>query len=103
MIKFKVMKRNAFLFFLVFFLIVSMSGQAQRQLSQLEGSWAGKIDISGTAFRMIFNLTMTDADTLKATVDSPDQGAKDIPLGRVTLTGDTLSIAAPILLSLIHI
>jgi len=96
------MKRNAFLFFLVFFLIVSMSGQAQRQLSQLEGSWAGKIDISGTAFRMIFNLTMTDADTLKATVDSPDQGAKDIPLGRVTLTGDTLTIAAPILQGSYH-
>lgn len=91
------MKRNAFITILSLFLLVSVSAHAQRQPGQLEGSWAGKIEFSGTAFRMIFNLTMTDADTLKATADSPDQGAKDIPMGRVTLSGDTLTIAAPIL------
>jgi pimeloyl-ACP methyl ester carboxylesterase len=96
------MKRNAFFIILSFLLLLTISAQAQRQLSQLEGSWAGKIDISGTAFRMIFNLTMTEADTIKATVDSPDQGAMDIPLGRVTLTGDTISIEGPILKGQYH-
>lgn len=96
------MKRNTFFSILSFFLVISISANAQRQLSQLEGSWAGKIEISGMAFRIIFNLTMTDADTLKATADSPDQGAMDIPLGRVTLTGDSLIIAAPVLQGQYH-
>jgi pimeloyl-ACP methyl ester carboxylesterase len=96
------MKRNAFFIILSVLLLATMSAHAQRQLSQLEGSWAGKIELSGTSFRMIFNLTMTEADTLKATADSPDQGAKDIPLGRVTLAGDTLTIAAPILQGKYH-
>lgn len=92
-----VMKRNIFIIILSFLLLPAITAQPQSQLSRLEGSWAGKIDLPGTAVRLIFNLSMTAADTLKATIDSPDQGAMDIPLGRVTMTGDTVTIAAPIL------
>ncbi len=47
--------------------------------------------------RMVFNFTLTEADTIKATLDSPDQNAMGIPLGRVTLQGDSLFVEAPMI------
>ena len=45
--------------------------------------------------QMVLHFTMTDADTIKATADAPDQGAKGIPCGRVTLENDTLFVDIP--------
>jgi len=47
---------------------------------------------------LIFNLRLNDKDSLIATADSPDQGAKNIPLGRVILDDKKLTIKAPSLL-----
>ena len=44
--------------------------------------------------RIIFNLSVIENDSLIATLDSPDQGAKNIRLGPVTLNGETLKISA---------
>jgi pimeloyl-ACP methyl ester carboxylesterase len=38
---------------------------------------------------------MTEADTVRATLDVPAQGAVNLPLGRVTFTDDTLTVDAP--------
>jgi len=69
----------------------------QFSLSDIEGSWSGRLKESGMDLRMVFNFTMTEADTIKATLDSPDQNATGIPLGRVTLAGDSLFVEAPII------
>ncbi len=45
--------------------------------------------------RVIFNLKLIGKDSLNATIDSPDQGAKDIPCGQVTLENTKLVIMAP--------
>lgn len=42
--------------------------------------------------RLVFNISIKEDGLLKATMDSPDQGAKDIPMGDVTLTEDSLRI-----------
>jgi dienelactone hydrolase len=62
------------------------------------GSWLGSINVGGTSLRMVFNLKLNDKDSLTATADSPDQGAKNIPLGKVILSEDKFTIQAPLLI-----
>ena len=47
----------------------------------------------------MFNIKLNEKDSLTANADSPDQGAKNIPLGRVTLKNDQLKILAPLLIA----
>jgi dienelactone hydrolase len=78
------------------FLITAGASVAQRSQKDIEGSWSGKLRESGVDLRLVFNFVM-EADTVKATLDSPDQGAMGIPLGRVTFENDTLVVNAPML------
>jgi alpha-beta hydrolase superfamily lysophospholipase len=73
-------------------------GQNIYNKQDLEGSWMGSLNVGAMSLRIVFNLKITDVDSLIATMDSPDQGAKDIPLGRVSLKMDSLIIEAPMLL-----
>ena len=57
----------------------------------------GRLNAAGMELRMVFNFTLTGADTIKATLDSPDQAAQGIPLGRVRLSGDTIFVDATML------
>ena len=76
----------------------SSSAQNTSYKNNLSGSWLGKISTNGIDLRLIFNLKLNDNDSLIATADSPDQGAKNIPLGRVTLNDKKLTIQAPTLM-----
>ncbi|MCU0378892.1 MAG: alpha/beta hydrolase, partial [Bacteroidales bacterium] len=80
-------------------LLVLLTGTAmgQKSIKDIAGSWSGKLIESGMGIRLVFNFTLTEADTIKATLDSPDQAAMGIPLGRVTFVNDTLRVAAPML------
>ena len=49
------------------------------------------------SIRLVFNLSEDGEDSYKATMDSPDQGAKGVPMGEVSLVGDSLRINAPFL------
>jgi len=76
----------------------SLSAQNKTNKNILPGSWLGKISTNGVDLRLIFNLKLNDKDSLIATADSPDQGAKNIPLGRVILNDKKLTIQAPTLM-----
>jgi len=56
--------------------------------SDIDGTWLGTLDFGGTKLRIVFHILNTD-DGLTATADSPDQGAKGMP---VTVTRDGSSI-----------
>jgi uncharacterized protein len=58
----------------------------------ITGSWNGILDVQGTQLRLVFNISKTE-NTLKATMDSPDQGAKEIPCTAVSFEEGTLKIA----------
>ncbi len=76
----------------------SLSAQITTYKNVLPGSWLGKISTNGIDLRLIFNLKLNDKDSLIATADSPDQGAKNIPLGKVILKDEKLTIQAPMLM-----
>ena len=62
------------------------------------GSWIGKIPAGGISLRVIFNLSLIGKDSLIATLDSPDQGARNIKIGPVSFNGKEIDIKAPLLL-----
>ncbi len=64
----------------------------------VEGSWIGKLNVSAISLRIIFNLTVSGNDSISATMDSPDQGAKGIKMGAVTFENGNLKILAPMIL-----
>lgn len=74
-------------------IMVSNSLSAQTNKS-VTGSWLGKLSVDGTELRVVFNLK-TEKDSLICTLDSPDQGAADIPCGKVTLDKQKLVVLAP--------
>jgi len=94
------MKKTVLLtvFLIAIVLTNSLSAQITSYKNLLPGSWLGKISTNGIDLRLVFNLKLNDKDSLIATADSPDQGAKNIPLGRVILNDKKLTIQAPTLM-----
>ena len=95
------MKKTCFASLLILSVLVSPTVEAQNSIDKksLTGSWLGKIAAGAIELRVIFNLSLVEKDSLVATLDSPDQGARGIKLGPVTYTGDTFKISAGALLA----
>lgn len=74
-------------------------GQETDNVRMFTGSWLGKISVNALSLRIVFNLSVTGKDSLVATMDSPDQGAKNIKLGPVTVEGNKINISAGALLA----
>lgn len=94
------MKRFRLFSILLSLTILTGSLNAQNNIKKniLPGSWLGKISVGSIDIRLVFNLKLNEKDSLTATADSPDQGAKNIPLGRVMLIEKKLTIKAPLLI-----
>ena len=56
------------------------------------GSWAGTLEAGGVELRVIFHIERTEGGGLTGSMDSPDQGAMGIPVSRVTVAGDSLTL-----------
>lgn len=48
------------------------------------GNWKGTVEAGGTKLRLVFKITKTDGQ-LSATMDSLDQGVRDIPVNKVSV------------------
>lgn len=59
---------------------------------EVAGTWSGKLDVGGQSLRIVFHL-MPQGDGWRATMDSPDQGAKGIPVDTVEPTSLGLSLS----------
>jgi hypothetical protein len=79
----------------VIMLTNSLSAQSITTKTTLPGAWFGRISADGNDLRIVFHLKLIEKDSLTATLDSPDQGAKDIPVGQVILDKKKLVIQAP--------
>jgi hypothetical protein len=95
----KAMKRIILFLFITIVLACFVQAQDQINTKSVVGSWLGKLDVSSVTLRIIFNLSLIEKDSIVATLDSPDQGARNIKIGPVTLEGEEISIKAPLLLA----
>lgn len=55
----------------------------------ITGRWNGAINVQGTQLRLVLNITESD-NIYSATLDSPDQGAKGIPVSSITFENSIL-------------
>jgi len=74
------------------------AGEAGSAAGQdIAGTWLGALDAGGVEIRVVFNITRQPDGTLTATMDSPDQGAKDIPTTKVTFADGSLRVEAEVI------
>ncbi|MGQ9644902.1 MAG: alpha/beta hydrolase family protein, partial [Ignavibacterium sp.] len=79
---------------LILFLSLSLSSFLAQE-KDLSGSWVGKLKLpNGIQLTIVFNLQKTN-DDYSCTLDSPDQGAKGIPCGKVRIENDSINIDVP--------
>ena len=57
----------------------------------LLGSWSGKLNVGAVSLTLVLNLEQADG-YVKASLDSPDQGAKGIPAFKEYLSDDSLAV-----------
>lgn len=69
------------------FLLIFTSFNLHAQ--DITGQWNGALNIQGTQLRIIININKI-IDGFTSTLDSPDQGAKDIPVNTTTFENNTL-------------
>jgi hypothetical protein len=56
------------------------------------GSWHGEISVSGNKVPLIFHISRDDSNEFIATMDSPAQGAKDIPVKEVMISERSIKL-----------
>jgi hypothetical protein len=61
----------------------------------LAGDWNGTLTFGGSQLRLVLHLTARPGGGLAATMDSPDQGARGLPVDTVVVHGDTLRLDLP--------
>ncbi len=72
-------------------LLILVSCSAFSFAQDLSGGWTGILEIQGTQLPLVFNFTKT-ASGYSATMDSPKQGAKGIPVDAVSFTNKKLTV-----------
>jgi len=71
-------------------LLLAISGFSQ----DINGSWSGVLDAMGNKLPLVINISENDGN-YSATMDSPTQGAKGIPIGTVNFENEKLTFAIP--------
>lgn len=87
--------KAAILFFMAALLLsISYSHANSKHISnpEIKGIWLGNLKISSIQLRIVFKITEDEHGKLKATMDSPDQGAKDIPVDSVFYSDGKLKL-----------
>ena len=79
------------LLFLLIGLPLAISAQDKPKAKSAVGIWEGPLKVGGLELRLVFKVSEKDGK-LSAKMDSPDQGAKDIPLDTVEVKDGKLIV-----------
>jgi pimeloyl-ACP methyl ester carboxylesterase len=64
--------------------------EATGNLQTLDGNWEGVLEAGSAKLRLVLKIASGRDGSLKASLDSPDQGANDITIDEITLKGRAL-------------
>src|SRR5579863_281900 len=70
--------------------ILALAAACMAQAQDVTGDWQGSMAIGAGVVRIVLHITKSPEGTLKATMDSPDQGAVDMPVDSISLDGNKL-------------
>ena len=80
------------IFSFVLLVMAAVTIQAQvNTTTALLGSWSGKLNVGPMSLTLVLHLEQADGH-VKVSLDSPDQGAKDIPAFKEYLSDDSLAV-----------
>jgi pimeloyl-ACP methyl ester carboxylesterase len=82
------MLKKSGLYCLAVILALYSAGISQNKFP--EGIWQGTLKVPGQELRIVFTIVQSGENEWKSTLDSPDQGAKGIPVARTLVRGDSL-------------
>lgn len=85
--------KNLFYTLPIILILMSLTIFAQNN-SSVEGNWLGILDIQGTKQRLVLKVSKASDDALTAKMDSPDQGATDLPIDEIVQKDKTVSFSA---------
>ncbi|MCX6231576.1 MAG: alpha/beta hydrolase [Bacteroidetes bacterium] len=77
---------------LLIILALGIVAKAQSSQEFVIGNWMGNIEFQGRKLAIVFRIINFEKDSVTAFMDSPDQGAKDIKVSRVTIKEDSVYI-----------
>src|SRR2546427_7859881 len=76
-----------------FFLALALAAPAGAQT--IAGDWEGTLKIGGVDLRLVFHLMPDGKGGFTATADSPDQGARGMPVAAASVAGSTVTLDLP--------
>ncbi len=75
----------------IIYLLLAMFLSLNLSAQNVVGQWNGILKIQGVELRLVFHIQKS-GEIYSATLDSPDQGAKGIPVSQVSVKNDSLKI-----------
>lgn len=72
--------------------VAGFSQPPDNPIEEIDGIWQGILNVSGTELRVVFNISRKPDGTMTATMDSPDQGAMNIPVDEVSFEDGNLRL-----------
>lgn len=75
----------------ILFISLCLSLTQLLSAQDITGEWNGMLKVGGMQLRLVFHITKT-ADSYSTTMDSPDQGAKDLPMSMTTFENNVLTV-----------
>jgi hypothetical protein len=76
--------------------VMAVAAVCVMQAQDATGDWEGSLAIGAGVVRIVLHVTRSPEGTLKATMDSPDQGAVGVPIDSITLDGNKLKFATSV-------
>ncbi len=73
-------------------LVATAASSDESRDQGLAGTWLGTLKVSVTELRLVFHIEAGPNGSLKATLDSPDQGATGLPVSRVVVADDRVTL-----------
>ena len=64
------------------------------QSPTVEGDWLGTLKVQSMSLRIVFHISLAGDGSLRATMDSPDQGANGLPVDNVTVEGQAIRLTS---------
>ncbi|MBP3298211.1 MAG: alpha/beta hydrolase [Muribaculaceae bacterium] len=83
--------------FLKYLLLTSLALLSQTDVLAISGSWRGNLEAFGTKIPLVLKLDKTNDGKTVASMDSPNQNAKDIPCEVCLCTEDSISLDCKII------
>jgi len=84
--------------FVALILITALSALSKgAETEDIEGIWMGTLKVSVVELRIVFKINANADGTLAATLDSPDQGAENIAVSKVTFENGRLYLESKVI------